>query len=53
MQTPKVEMGPEATRIIDLNVVCLGICCYFDADCVIAAYILFDLSIEDIVGDHF
>lgn len=53
MQTPKAEAGAEATRIIGLNVVGFGICCYFDADYVIAAYVLFDLRIEDILGDHF
>lgn len=50
VQTPKVA---EATRIIGLNFVCLGICWFFDVDHVIAACVLFDLRTEDILGDHF
>lgn len=44
----------EATGRIYLNLFgCLGICYFFDVDHVIAACVLFDFRIGDILGYHF
>lgn len=52
--TFQIPRAAEATRIIGLNFVCLGICwVFFDVDHVRAACVLFDLRTEVILGDHF